>query len=130
MLAGMASALINDYSWGGLVLRYIAILIFIAGLAYLSTVLLARYYKKGASSRNIKLIEKISLAADRSLWLVELGEKYYFFYVDKNGLKKLDQFERDELSVINEINDKTNIDDNFLRLFKQKINNSEQKNED
>ncbi len=119
----------STYSWGGLVWRYIAILVFIAGLAYLSTILLARYYKSGISGRNIKLIEKINLAADRSLWLVELGDNYYFLYIDKNGLTKLDKIDNTTLKLVENKTDEE-AGSNFFELLTKRVKNGDKIDEE
>ncbi len=120
---------LNNYAWSDLFLRYLLIVVIIAGFTYLTTIVLARYYKGSVQSGNIKLIEKINLAADRSLWLVELGNKYYFLYVDKNGMSEIDKFEKSEL-VLKEAAIAGNASSKFMKILKSKMKAEEHNDEE
>ncbi len=74
------------------VMYFLAVIAVIA-LAYLTTIAVAKFYNKGLRSANIKIVERVNLATDKSLWLVSLGEKYYFLYTDRNGIVKLDELD-------------------------------------
>lgn len=62
-------------------------------LAYITTRYLSVVYQKGMQQRRIKVIEKINLAADKHLWLIEFGEKYYFMYSDRKGMTQIDRLD-------------------------------------
>ena len=84
---------------------YVLTVLFVIGLAYFTTQYLSITYRNGQSKRRIKVIEKINLAADKHLWLIELGSKYYFMYSDRKGLTQIDCI--DELPELPEITNVT-----------------------
>ncbi len=120
---------VNNFTWTDLFLRYLLVVVIIAGFAYLTTIVLARYYKGSVQSGNIKLIEKINLATDRSLWLVELGENYYLLYVDKNGMSEIDKFDKNEL-ILKEKAISGDASLKFMKILKSKIKNEEHDDEE
>jgi flagellar biogenesis protein FliO len=69
----------------------LSLAMFIA-LAYITTVLLKRskFVSKG---RNIHVIERFYLAADKILMIVQVGEVYYLMSYDKSGMKMLDKLD-------------------------------------
>lgn len=81
---------------------YILTVLFIVLLAYITTRYLTLIYQRGMRNRHIKVIEKVNLAADKHLWLIEFGGKYYFMSSDRKGMTAIDQ--RDSLpdQIINE----------------------------
>ncbi len=94
-LALMTSGLVQT----AYIFQYIGVIIVVIGLAYLATTATSKLYQKSLGNRHIKLIEKTNLAADKSLWLVELGDNYYFLYVDRHGIKKLDVIDKSSLPL-------------------------------
>jgi flagellar biogenesis protein FliO len=106
------------YSFG--VFSYLVFIVAIVVLAYGTTRYISTIYSKGVQSRNIKIIEKVNLAADKSLWLIELGEKAYFAYSDKNGMTLLDSVSTDGLQLKNEDTQKS-----FSTVFSQMIKKRE-----
>ncbi|MCK8058771.1 MULTISPECIES: flagellar biosynthetic protein FliO [unclassified Fusibacter] len=81
------------------VVSYFMFIVAVVVLAFGTTRYISTMYAKGVQSRNIKIIEKVNLAADKSLWLIELGEKVYFAYSDKNGMQMLDQVSPELLNL-------------------------------
>jgi flagellar biogenesis protein FliO len=77
------------------VFTYIMTMIGVVLLAFLTTRYISKVYTKGLSTRSIKVVERINLAADKSLWLVEFGSKQYFLYTDRHGMTKLDTLDID-----------------------------------
>ncbi len=73
------------------IVAYVITIIVVVASAFFTTRYLSTMYTKGLNSRHIKVIEKINLAADKSLWLIAFGEKHYFLYTDKLGMTKLDE---------------------------------------
>lgn len=73
------------------IVAYIITIAVVIASAFFTTRYLSTVYTKGLNSRHIKVIEKINLATDKSLWLVAFGEKHYFLYTDKLGMTKLDE---------------------------------------
>lgn len=69
---------------------YVVTILFVIALAYLTTYYISIVYRKGQSQKYIKVIDKVNLAADKHLWLIEFGEKYYFMYSDRKGMTKID----------------------------------------
>lgn len=69
----------------------LSLAMFIA-LAYITTVLLKRskFVSKG---RNIHVIERFYLAADKILMIVQIGEVYYLMSYDKSGMRMLDKLD-------------------------------------
>lgn len=61
-------------------------------LAYITTVFLkkSKFVSKG---RNIHVIERFYLAADKILMIVQVGEVYYLMSYDKSGMKMLDKLD-------------------------------------
>ncbi len=100
------------------VVTYVLAVIAVIALAYLTTFAVAKLYGKSSQSANIKVVERVNLATDKSLWLVSLGEKYYFLYIDRNGMTKLDEVDSSTLSFIEQTDIKTQP---FMNLLKSKI---------
>lgn len=121
--AGLATPTFGVLSLVGYAIFVIAMIV----LAYLTTKFVANLYSKGLNSRNIKVLEKIYLAADKSLWLVELGNKIYFVYADKNGMTKLDTLNRDEIDLIKE--DSTRNTHNFKDILNKYMKGSQSSDE-
>ncbi len=103
------------------VLTYFLAVIAVIALAYLTTIAVAKLYNKGTGSNNIKIVERVNLAADKSLWLVSLGEKYYFMYTDRNGLTKIDEVDGTALTLSEQSEIKDQV---FINLLKSKLKRS------
>ncbi len=99
-------------------LAYIVVLVVVVFLAYLTTVVVAKLYGGRYRANNIKVVERLNITNDKSLWLVELAEKYYFLAVDKNGIHKLDCIDGDKLTII-EREEKDKMP--FVALLKDKM---------
>ncbi len=103
------------------VVTYVLAVIAVIALAYLTTIAVAKLYSKSSQSTNIKVVERVNLATDKSLWLVSLGEKYYFLYTDRNGLTKLDEVDASMLTFLEQTDLKTQP---FMKILKSKIKRS------
>lgn len=123
MTAGLATPTFGVLSLVGYAIFVIAMIV----LAYLTTKFVANLYSKGLNSRNIKVLEKIYLAADKSLWLVELGDKIYFMYADKNGMTKLDTFRSEEIALIKD--DATKDNHSFKAILNKYMKGSQSSDE-
>ncbi len=105
---------------------YVLTVLFVIGLAYFTTQYISLNYKKGQSKRRIKIIEKVNLAADKHLWLIELGDKFYFMYSDRKGMTQIDAL--DTLPEIEGINDQmTNM--SFQAFLQKKVQRGQTKND-
>ncbi len=113
----------------GQVLMYLMFVIAVILLAYGSTLYIAKLYSRGTRSKNIHVLEKLFLATDKSLWLVEVNQYVYLVYVDKNGMTKLDRYNKDELSADffedDILNNKKNFSDIFSKYLKKESSNNE-----
>jgi len=102
---------------GGDVVGYIAFVVVFIALAFYTTKYISGAYTKGTSSRNIKLIERVNLAADKSLWLIQLGENYYLASSDKKGIHLIDKLSKDDL-VLKQVNQES-----FSKVLQSKLFN-------
>ncbi len=103
------------------VVMYVLAVIAVIALAYLTTIAVAKLYNKGTGSTNIKIIERVNIATDKSLWLISLGEKYYFLYTDRNGLSKIDEVDGTTLTFVERGEVKNQL---FVNLLKNKLKRS------
>ncbi|PIE77287.1 MAG: hypothetical protein CSA13_00185 [Clostridiales bacterium] len=99
-------------------LAYIFVIVVVVALAYLTTVVVAKLYGGRYSANNIKIVERLNISNDKSLWLIELAEKHYFIAVDKNGIYKIDEIDGDKLTFI-EQSEKGKMP--FMALLKDKM---------
>ncbi|MBI9011931.1 MAG: flagellar biosynthetic protein FliO [Clostridiales bacterium] len=70
----------------------LSLTMFIA-LAYVTTVILKRSKLSGGKGRNIHVVERFYLSADKILMIVLVGEVYYLMSYDKTGMKLMDKLE-------------------------------------
>lgn len=69
--------------------------LFVILLAFATTKWLARS-RYGGGGQNMKLIERMYIASDKVLLIVEVSGRYYLLSQDKTGIKKIDQLENFE----------------------------------
>ncbi len=70
----------------------LSLAMFIA-LAYVTTVILKKSKLSGGKGRNIHVVERFYLSADKILMIVLVGEVYYLMSYDKTGMKLMDKLE-------------------------------------
>ncbi len=73
-------------------------------------------------ANNIKIVERLSLSNDKNLWLIELAGKYYFLYVDKNGMAEIDCIDGAKLTLIER---DESVKMPFMSLLKDKMKRPE-----
>ncbi len=61
-------------------------------LAYVTSILIKRS-KLGGKGKNIHVIERFYLSADKILMIIKVGEVYYLMSYDKTGMKMMDKLE-------------------------------------
>ncbi len=87
-------------------------------LAYLTTKYISTRFGTGYNAKNIKLIEKLNIGADKSLVLIKLDNNYYLLFVSKNSVEVIDKLESLNISEISLDNNKFN--DILSRFVKKK----------
>lgn len=65
---------------------------FVILLAFVTTKWLSKS-KYGGQGQNMKLIERMYIASDKVLLIVQIGEEYYLLSQDKTGIRKIDKLE-------------------------------------
>lgn len=88
----------NWFSTSGIdIVGYLIFVIGVIALAYWTTRWLSRAYTKGNVNRNIKVLERVNLATDKSLWLIKVGTKTYFAYSDKQKFEIIDNIHNEDI---------------------------------
>lgn len=118
-----------------LLLRLITFLILfliIIGIAYLTTKFLGGKGRNLLDKKNLKIIEKISLGLDKSLFLINLENQYYVITVTKNNIQLIDKLNKDNVNIVEThyLKDTGNsLFKDYLDKFKNKSSKEITKNE-
>ena len=95
--------LIKSMNYSTKVIVMILSFAFVILLAYLTTKFLSKTSLGGINGKNIKIIERINISADKYLMIIELNREFYFISSDKNSTILLDKLE-DFVPVVKEVN--------------------------
>lgn len=110
-----------NHSFLGMVLYVIAVVIIIV-LAYFTTRFVARFYSFSNKTKYIKILDRVVLAPDRSIVLLEFSGKVYMIGNDKNGVNLLDAISLNEIKEIEIKPVSTSNKKSFLDLLNGKGN--------
>ncbi|WP_129596953.1 flagellar biosynthetic protein FliO [Anaerophilus nitritogenes] len=99
-------------------LSVLIIFCFIIAGAYYVTRLIAKNGNTFLKSRNIKIIEKISLGIDKSIYMIHVGNVYYLIATTKQNIHVLDKINEDEINIISDTQ-KSNSFDSFLDIYEK-----------
>lgn len=75
----------------------IGVFCFILIAAYTITKLIAKNSSTFIKGRNIKVIEKIALGIDKSMYLINVGTAYYIIAVGKQNIELIDKISEESL---------------------------------
>jgi len=64
--------------------------ILVLGLAFFTTKWLAKGKLKTMEGKNIQVIERVYLGADKQLLIVQVGDQYLLLSQDKSGVRKIE----------------------------------------
>jgi flagellar biogenesis protein FliO len=96
----------------------IILFVFFLYIVYLTTLFIGKTNKRYSFSKNIKIIEKVSISNGIFLMIIELNSKYYLISVAKDKVELIDTM--NDLNVVqNEVNE-----NKFGDIFMSKIRNS------
>ncbi|QEK12263.1 flagellar biosynthetic protein FliO [Crassaminicella thermophila] len=77
----------------------IGVFFFILILAYIVTKLIAKNGAVLIKGKNIKIIEKIPLGIDKSIYLINIGTVYYVIAVGKQSIELIDKVNEDSIKL-------------------------------
>lgn len=104
-----------------LLIYFIFVALFLVFVYYVTN-LIGLKAKKTFNGKNMKVIEKLSLSIDKSLFLVSISNIYYVLYIDKQGCTKIDKLEDIDIKEIKSSEPNQN-KDVFSKLLIDKIQN-------
>ncbi|WP_053957426.1 flagellar biosynthetic protein FliO [Inediibacterium massiliense] len=99
-------------------LSILLIFCFIIAGAYYVTRLIAKNGTTFLKGRNIKIVEKISLGIDKSIYMLHVGNVYYLIAVTKQNIHVLDKINEDDISITSDIQ-KSQSFDLFLNMYEK-----------
>jgi flagellar biogenesis protein FliO len=79
--------------------------IFVIALAFITTKWLSNTKFAGVKGKNMRVIERMFLASDKQLLIVEICKVYYLMSLDKTGIKMIDKL--DNIPEIQQESNKT-----------------------
>ncbi|QXM06137.1 flagellar biosynthetic protein FliO [Crassaminicella indica] len=95
------------------------VFIFILVAAYYVTKLIAKNGSFLVKGKNMKVIEKISLGIDKSIYLLYIGKYYYILAVSKQNINILDKIDEDDIKVASKNQQYEKMDNDFDTLLDQ-----------
>lgn len=113
-----------NYSLGGYLLKliiYMALVLFVVGLAILGTKLFAKGSQKFIKSKYMKIVDILSVGTNVKLLMVEIGEYIYVIVITNSTAELIEKIKKDELIKNKDFNDElTKYTLNYINIDKIK----------
>lgn len=100
----------------------------ILGAAYLATKLIAKKSIASAGSKNLKVVETMSLGFDKSLMLIKAGEQYLLLGSTPKGITFLCELKAEKLNIKNESEFYSDMKEESFEAYLKDINYERNKN--
>jgi len=89
-------------SWSELLWRFITfifIFVFIIVIAYITTKFIGKKSMLFTTGKNLKIVDRISLGLDKSLYIIRLEDYFYLIAVAKQNIEFIDKLSKDEIDI-------------------------------
>lgn len=104
------------------VLTFVLSFAFVIALAYMTTKLVVFTNIKKCKTKNMKIVEGISVGPQKSLQLVKVADKVVLIAISKDNISKIETFDAKDINVDEEIrNESLNV---FDGIFKKAIDDN------
>jgi len=107
-----------------LVLRFITfifVFFIIIGAAYLTSKYISNKNIFFMNQKNLKIVERLSLGIDKSIYLINLDSQYYILSSTKTNIELIDKFDKEGFNIIEHIDSNNNASINFKNYFDKYI---------
>ena len=114
-------------TWSELLWRFITfvfIFIFIIFIAYITTKFIGKKSMIFTASKNLKVVDRISLGLDKALYIIRLEDYFYLIAVGKQNIEFIDKLSKDEIDISSDstgnFNSSTSLQpkfDSYLRKY-------------
>ncbi len=99
----------------------------ILGAAYYVTKYLAKRGFKASGSKNLKIVESVSLGIDKSLILVKVGEQYLLLGSTQKSISMLAEIDKEKLNTGNPSEVYGNLDGESVEAYMAELNNEDER---
>ncbi|QZY56763.1 flagellar biosynthetic protein FliO [Crassaminicella profunda] len=93
------------------------VFIFIVVAAYYVTKLIAKNGSVLIKGKNMKVVEKISLGLDKSIYLIHIGKHYYILAASKQNIDVIDKINEEDMKVVSKNKQYEKMDEDFDTLL-------------
>ncbi|HHY90911.1 MAG TPA: flagellar biosynthetic protein FliO [Clostridiales bacterium] len=92
-------------NWSELLWRFITFIfafVLIIVIAYIITKFIGKKSMIFTTGRNLKIVERVSLGLDKSLYIIRLEDYFYLIAVGKQNVEFIDKLSKDEIDISSE----------------------------
>lgn len=117
----------NSINYGAQLFYYLLMLFIVVVIAYCVTKLISKNKFRGLNSKNIKIIEMISVSVGMSLAIIKVGEQYFLVSISKERINLVSEINGEELLLDDKQNTSYDFNEQFMKILKNYKGNKDDK---
>ncbi len=111
-------------------ITFIFLFLIVIGGAYFTTKYISGKNRSFMQQKNLKVIERISLGVDKSIYLINLENQYYLLTTTKNNIGLIDKFDKESINIVEQLEKNNGGNMVFNDYFKKYLKNQKDLNKE